>query len=164
MKRRAFLVFSLGSISTQLLSAPATSTRFLLVFLRGGYDAANLLIPLNDFYREVRPNIAVPREAALKLDADWGLHPALRENVHVLYQRGEAAFRNSLSKCLDALSRTFGSSEPMCFSAVAMLIGMALTMRRLPGCVRPRSRPRAALAACGFAILSRDPRSASVAP
>ena len=92
MKRRAFLGFSLGSLSTHLLAVPEKSARFLLVFLRGGYDAANLLIPLNDFYWEMRPNIAVPRDAVLKLDADWALHPALRESIYSLYQRGEAAF------------------------------------------------------------------------
>jgi uncharacterized protein (DUF1501 family) len=93
MKRRAFLVFSLGSLSTRLLAVPEKSTRFLLVFLRGGYDAANVLIPYSsDFYYQSRPNIAVPRDAALKLDGDWALHPALRESIYSLYQRGEAAF------------------------------------------------------------------------
>ena len=53
MKRRSFLAFSLGSLSTRLLAVPEKSTRFLLVFLRGGYDAANLLIPLSDFYWEL---------------------------------------------------------------------------------------------------------------
>ena len=76
MNRRSFLFFSLGTISTQLFAA-AGSPRFLLVFLRGGYDAANLLVPYtSDFYYEVRPTIAVPREAALKLDSGWALHPA----------------------------------------------------------------------------------------
>ena len=66
MNRRSFLFFSLGTISTQLFAA-AGSPRFLLVFLRGGYDAANVLIPYSsDFYHEVRPNIAAPRDAALK--------------------------------------------------------------------------------------------------
>jgi uncharacterized protein (DUF1501 family) len=92
MKRRALLLLPFALTTVRLLAAPSTSTRFLLVFLRGGYDAANLLIPLNDFYWEMRPNIAVPRDAALKLDADWALHPALRESIYSLYQRGEAAF------------------------------------------------------------------------
>jgi len=92
MKRRAFLAFPLALPSVQLFAAPSGSSRFLVVFLRGGYDAANVLIPLNDFYWEVRPNIAVPRDAALKLDADWALHPALRESIHAMYLRGEAAF------------------------------------------------------------------------
>jgi uncharacterized protein (DUF1501 family) len=93
MKRRSFLLSSLALPSVRLFAAPATDVRFLLVFLRGGYDAANFLIPASSgFYYEVRPNIAVPREAALALDSDWALHPAVRETIHALYRRGEAAF------------------------------------------------------------------------
>jgi uncharacterized protein (DUF1501 family) len=71
---------------------------FLLVFLRGGYDAANLLVPVSSsFYYEARPTIAVPRPgsgtaAALGLDADWGLHPALRDSLYPLWERCEIAF------------------------------------------------------------------------
>ena len=90
MNRRSFLVLSLGTISTRVFSAPSSSSRFLLVFLRGGYDAANVLIPYSsDYYYQVRPNIAVPRDAVLKLDSDWALHPALRESIYALWLRGE---------------------------------------------------------------------------
>ena len=75
----------------------AGRNKFLLVFLRGGYDAANLLVPTaNTFYEESRPNIAIARpgrpQGALPLDAQWGLHPALASTVLPLYQRGQAAF------------------------------------------------------------------------
>ena len=66
--------------------------RFLLVFLRGGYDAANVLVPSSSFYYESRPNIAVPKDSVLPIDANWGLHPALRDSVYPLWQKGEAAF------------------------------------------------------------------------
>lgn len=93
MKRRAFLLSSLILPSVRLFAAPSTSTRFLLVFLRGGYDAANVLIPhSSEYYFHVRPNIAVPRDAAIKLDSDWALHPALRESIYAMWLRGEAAF------------------------------------------------------------------------
>ena len=71
---------------------------FLVVFLRGGYDAANLLVPVgSSFYYEARPTIAVARpgkdaSAALPVNADWGLHPALRDSVYPLFQKGQAAF------------------------------------------------------------------------
>jgi uncharacterized protein (DUF1501 family) len=85
--------------ATRLIAAPATDTRLLVVFMRGGYDAANLLVPVSSsFYYESRPNIAVAKPdatnptAALALDADWGLHPALRENLYPLYQKSQAAF------------------------------------------------------------------------
>jgi len=93
MKRRAYLLASIGTISTRIFSAPVGNARFLLVFLRGGYDAANVLIPhSSDYYYQVRPNIAVPREAVLKLDSDWALHPALRESIYAMWLRGDAAF------------------------------------------------------------------------
>ena len=93
MKRRAFIVLPFLLPSVKLFAAPSTSARFLLVFLRGGYDAANVLIPhSSEYYFQVRPNIAVPRDALIKIDSDWALHPALRESMYALWLRGEAAF------------------------------------------------------------------------
>ena len=93
MNRRSFLAASLGLVASgRLIAAPASTPRFLLVFLRGGYDAANVLVPVSSrFYYEVRPNIALAREAVLAIDADWGLHPALAQSLHPLYQRRELA-------------------------------------------------------------------------
>lgn len=106
MKRRHFLqalaavqAGSLLSFQSQVLAAsdPGQS-RFLLVFLRGGYDASNLLVPVSsNFYYEARPNIAIARpgssaDAALPLDSNWGLHPALKETVYPLFQNKQAAF------------------------------------------------------------------------
>jgi uncharacterized protein (DUF1501 family) len=82
----------------RLFAAPVAQTKLLLVFLRGGYDAANLLVPISSsFYYASRPNIAVPRpstelNSAVPLDADWGLHPALRDTLYPLYQQGQATF------------------------------------------------------------------------
>lgn len=104
MQRRALLQTMLalpvmGAASSRLLAAPAGGSKFLLVFLRGGYDAASLLVPIDsEFYYAVRPNIAIARPdanntaAALPLDANWGLHPALRDTLLPLYQRGQLAF------------------------------------------------------------------------
>ncbi|WP_416758721.1 DUF1501 domain-containing protein [Roseateles sp. So40a] len=78
---------------------PMTRPRFLLVFLRGGYDATNLLIPTgSSFYYEQRPRIAIARPSAndpasaLALNADWGLHPALKASLYPLVQAGQARF------------------------------------------------------------------------
>ncbi len=83
----------------RLWAAPGTDVRLLVVFMRGAYDAANIVIPVrNDFYHEVRPTLAIARpdpanaQSALPLDADWGLHPALRETVLPLFRKGQAAF------------------------------------------------------------------------
>lgn len=106
MQRRDFIrrslaggaVLPLATGSATLLAAPAAPARVLVVFLRGGYDAASLLVPsASGFYYEQRPNIAIARpgsaaDAALPLDGDWSLHPALRESVLPLFEKKEAAF------------------------------------------------------------------------
>lgn len=106
MQRRDFIrrsiaanaVLPLATGSATLFAAPAAPARVLVVFLRGGYDAASLLVPTSSsFYYEQRPNIAVARpgsaaDAALPLDTDWGLNPALRDSVLPLFEKKEAAF------------------------------------------------------------------------
>ncbi len=107
MQRRTLLqglmqgsLATLGLLSgTRLFAAPATSSRLLLVFLRGGYDAASLLVPLNsEFYQSTRPTIGIARpdagnpNSAIQLDANWGLHPALRDTIVPLWQQRQAAF------------------------------------------------------------------------
>ena len=106
MKRRDFIrrslaagaVLPLATGSATLFAAPAAPARVLVVFLRGGYDAASLLVPsASSFYYEQRPNIAIARpgsaaDAALPLVADWSLNPALRDSVLPLFEKKEAAF------------------------------------------------------------------------
>jgi uncharacterized protein (DUF1501 family) len=80
-----------------LWAAPQSSTRFLLVFLRGGLDTQHLLVPIgSDFYYRARPNIAIGRpgqdeHSAIGLDPTWGLHPVLQDNLYALYQRKQLA-------------------------------------------------------------------------
>jgi uncharacterized protein (DUF1501 family) len=63
------------------------------VFLRGAYDAANILVPVgSDFYYDSRPNIAIKKDVTLSLDNDWGLHPALKDTILPLWQQKEIAF------------------------------------------------------------------------
>jgi uncharacterized protein (DUF1501 family) len=105
MKRRHALKLGcaafLGAAGSpfRLLAAPASGPRFLLVFLRGGYDSTNLLIPYSSsFYYEARPNIAIARPdpasstGALALNADWALAPAVRDTIGALYLARQAAF------------------------------------------------------------------------
>jgi uncharacterized protein (DUF1501 family) len=105
MRRRDFLgTLALTApalaVSGRLFAAPAGSPRFLLVFLRGGYDCANVIVPYSSsYYYEARPNIAVPKpagadatEGAVALDSDWALAPALRQSLAPLYARREALF------------------------------------------------------------------------
>src|SRR5215472_16709986 len=83
----------------RLYAAPQGSPRFLLVFLRGGYDAANTLIPYSSsFYYEARATLAIARpdpqsaSGALALDPHWALAPALRDSIGPLYQQRQVAF------------------------------------------------------------------------
>jgi uncharacterized protein (DUF1501 family) len=88
-------VFSAG----RLWAATAADHRFLLVFLRGAYDAANVVIPTgSDFYYQSRPSLQIAKpnvadpNAALPLDADWSLHPALKDTIYPLWQKRQIAF------------------------------------------------------------------------
>jgi uncharacterized protein (DUF1501 family) len=104
LTRRASLGLAGGALASAMLSgrlyaAPAAGPRFLLVFLRGGYDATNTLIPYSSsFYYEARPTLAIARpdagqpSGALALDGDWALAPALRDSIGALYQQRQVAF------------------------------------------------------------------------
>jgi len=107
MNRREFL-FAAGSaaaalpalsFSGKLFATPANAPRFLFVFLRGGYDCNNLLVPHgSDFYYESRPTLAIAKpdpnnpNSAIALDANWGLNPVLRDTIYPLWQRKQIAF------------------------------------------------------------------------
>ena len=101
--RRAFLAragqlgLGLSVLGSASVRAAAGAPRLLVVFLRGGYDCASLLVPqTSPFYYESRPNIAIPPSgsagAAATLDASWGLHPALTDSMLPLWRAGQLAF------------------------------------------------------------------------
>ncbi|WP_183506039.1 DUF1501 domain-containing protein [Methylobacterium brachythecii] len=96
---RASLALGLSTVAGRVWAAPKADARLLVVFLRGAYDAANVVIPTgSEFYYRSRPNLAVARPdpnnpaAALPLDADWSLHPSLRDTILPLFAKGQAAF------------------------------------------------------------------------
>lgn len=106
MNRRELLLAAIASatlpslsFSARLLAAPASTPRLLVVFLRGGYDCNNLLVPYtSDFYYESRPSLAIARpdpanpDSAIALDSHWGLNPVLRDSLYPLWQRKQLAF------------------------------------------------------------------------
>jgi len=107
MNRREFLLAAASaavalptlSFSSKLFAAPASAPRFLFVFLRGGYDCNNLLVPYSsDFYYQSRPTLAIAwpdagnPNSAIALDANWGLNPVLRESIYPLWQKKQIAF------------------------------------------------------------------------
>jgi uncharacterized protein (DUF1501 family) len=80
-------------------AAGPAKTRLLVVFLRGGYDAANVVIPTSSpLYYESRPSLAIAKpnsadpNAGLALDGDWSLHPALKDSIYPLWRKRQAAF------------------------------------------------------------------------
>jgi uncharacterized protein (DUF1501 family) len=96
---QSILAFTGSCITARLYAAPAGGPRFLLVFLRGGYDSTNVLIPYSSsFYYEARPTLAIARPApesdagAMALDDNWALTPALRDTIGALYLQKQAAF------------------------------------------------------------------------
>lgn len=116
MQRRDMLKLMLASAS--VLATPfsnltrayayatpgASDTKFLLVLLRGAYDATNVIIPVSSsFYYESRPTLAIKKpnindpQSALALAragkaVEWGLHPALKDTLFPLWQLGQVAF------------------------------------------------------------------------
>lgn len=133
MNRRQFLnamaATSLPILSGTLFAAPSsTQPRLLFVFLRGGYDAASLLVPISSsFYDEVRPNIGIARSgtdanAAIRLNSDWGLHPALRDSIYPLYTKKQVAYIPFAGT--DDLSRSHFETQD------SIALGQPLTGRR----------------------------------
>jgi uncharacterized protein (DUF1501 family) len=103
MNRRDVLALGAGLapliVAGRAFAAPQTQARLLVVFLRGAYDAASLLVPVSsDFYYASRPTIAIARpapgnpNAAIPLTAEWGLHPALAPSILPLWRKGQVAF------------------------------------------------------------------------
>ena len=69
------------------------------MFLRGGYDCNNFLVPYSsDFYYESRPTLAIAKpgannpNAVIPLDANWGLNPVVRDAIYPLWQQKQIAF------------------------------------------------------------------------
>jgi uncharacterized protein (DUF1501 family) len=109
MQRRHFLQAAAASAcaggltlnAVRTWAAPGGSlvdTRLLVVFLRGAYDASNVLVPISSsLYYESRPTLAIARpgagaDAALPWTTDWALAPALRDTLYARIQAGQVAF------------------------------------------------------------------------
>ena len=80
------------------VAAPGDYRALVCVFLAGGNDGNNTVIPYDDYaaYQAVRgANLNIPKDTLLKVAAasqraDFGLHPALAE-IHPLYAQGKLA-------------------------------------------------------------------------
>jgi uncharacterized protein (DUF1501 family) len=98
MKRRQFLTAALTvpflGTAGRLYALPVSGApRLLVVFMRGAYDAANIVVPVSsDFYYAARPTLAIQKTQTLPLNNDWGLHPALKDSLYPLWSKGQIAF------------------------------------------------------------------------
>ena len=95
----AIAAMSGAQLTNLALAAPGAGDGHTLVvlFLRGGWDALSVLAPLDGpdrgLYEAARPSLMLPRtgkQAALPLDARFGLHPALAP-LRELYQGRQLA-------------------------------------------------------------------------
>jgi uncharacterized protein (DUF1501 family) len=82
MKRRHFLQALAGAplaaAVPALASVPSSKRLLVLVYLHGGNDGYNTWVPYTTpLYYKLRPNIAVPRDAVLKVTDRQGFHPSL---------------------------------------------------------------------------------------
>ena len=91
--------FAPSIVAGRAFAAPQAGSPLLVVFLRGAYDATSIIVPTgSDFYYQSRPTIALARpnpadpKAALPLDGDWSLHPALKESILPLWRQRQIAF------------------------------------------------------------------------
>ena len=105
MNRRIFLkrmistgIYLGAGLGMPGLARAAGNGRVLVVvFLRGGWDGLNVVVPYGeDAYHSLRPTIRIRQpsagdaESALDLDGFFGLHPAMAA-IHTLYQQGRVA-------------------------------------------------------------------------
>jgi uncharacterized protein (DUF1501 family) len=58
--------------------APDKNPVLVVIYLRGGQDQLNTIIPYNDSrYYEIRPTVGIPQERVIPLDDQWAFHPAM---------------------------------------------------------------------------------------
>ena len=106
MKRRSFL--KTAAVTSAAISAklggfhawpafgqqpprPTDNPVLVVIYLRGGQDQLNTIVPYNDSrYYEIRPRIALPQEKVITLDDQWALHPAMAP-LKPFYDQGRFA-------------------------------------------------------------------------
>ncbi len=81
---------SLGFMGRALAADGLGRKKLVVIVARGAMDGLSAAPPVGDpDYAGLRGRIAIPAEAALKLDGTFGLHPALA-GIHGLAQKGQA--------------------------------------------------------------------------
>ncbi|MFN7990483.1 MAG: DUF1501 domain-containing protein [Thermoanaerobaculia bacterium] len=101
-------------------AAPGDYRALVCLFLFGGNDANNLVIPYDDYasYQKVRGTaLNIPKDSLLKVTAAsqkaaFGLHPALAE-IHPLYDKGKLAVLANVGPLAAPITRAgYASGAP----------------------------------------------------
>lgn len=103
LERRELIAGAMGLaplvIAGRAFASPSAGSRMLVVFLRGAYDAINIIAPVgSEFYQSSRPTIALHKpdpsdpNAGVALGADWALHPALKESIYPFWEKKQIAY------------------------------------------------------------------------
>ncbi len=99
--------------ATAFVTQPDTQEHTLVVvFLRGGADGLNLVVPMeDDDYYKARPTISISKKKALSLDSMFGLNPELAP-LHSLYKEGSLAIIHQAG-CEDDSRSHFEAQDSM---------------------------------------------------
>ncbi len=93
----ASAAFAQAAIPAWAQAAP-TQKLLVLVYLKGGNDAFNTLVPFADpKYKRLRPNLALPRETLLHINEKQGMHPALK-SLLPSWQAGDMAWLQGIGQ------------------------------------------------------------------
>jgi len=80
-----------SQVTTFIGTEPSPPATLVIVFLRGGADGLNLVVPHADpAYYAARPGIGIKARDAINLDGFFGLNPLLRP-LHNWWQEGQLA-------------------------------------------------------------------------
>ena len=134
LSRRALLAGLSGAwfaAAAPIAAAAATDRKLVVIIARGGLDGLSLAPPIGDLaYARLRGPIAIPAEAALRIDADFGLHPRLR-TLHQLGQAGQVRIAPAAAIPLRTRSHfdaqdVLGSGSEVVFDAATGWLNRAL--------------------------------------
>ena len=100
-------------LESELAAAPLGTKRLVVLYLQGGNDGINSVVPVElQAYYDRRPKLAIPKSATLTLDEGphktktYRLHPALVE-LQKLWKKGNVAFVDKVGYPSPNLSHFF---------------------------------------------------------
>src|SRR5580658_10036560 len=101
-----------------LAGTPTDYKALVCIFLYGGNDANNMIVPFDttgyNNYSKIRAGLALPQNTLLPLTPNFALHPSLPD-VQTLFNNGNAAFVTNVGTLTQPTTRAeylAGSSVP----------------------------------------------------